>query len=379
MGTAANVYDHGGGTGYSLIQHKPVIESIFSGAVNVPITFTGMHIHRWPNFTSGVLSPAPTFQYGMLRSHDYDGGVSWRHIEPVKSAFSWSRLDEVVNLHFAAGRKLLYTVLGTPTWAATAAGQARNDPYGYPGGSDRPENLADLSSFITALVTRYAGKIWIEIWNEPYFTQDWTGFFWGSAENMAAMARTINIAAKAADPTIQVLSPGFTLGQHIVTFLQASDGAGGFGKNHIDGLCCHFYDVMAYKEYPAGTVSSVSNFMFWLTKYLSDSGMSTTFPIYDTEHGWYNPAHPWLAKSEAERAIELKRIAAVQSSHGIKSVCWYSYDGNFIGTPNIANSQSMSQSISDCHNVLSGKQLRNIGIRLDGSWLITTDAGQAVW
>lgn len=377
MGSVTNVYDHGGGTGYSEIDHKPVVEHVFSGSVNVPSAFTGMHFHRWPNFSTGVLSPAPTFAFGLVRTHDYGRGVSWKSIEPTKGAFSWADLDEVVNLHYAAGRKVLYTIYGTPTWAATAAGQTRNDPYGYPGGADRPANLTDLSDFITALVTRYSGKIWLEIWNEPYFNQDWTGFFWGSAADMAAMAKTINIAAKAVDASIQVLSPGFTLGQQIVSFLTAADGSGGFGKNHIDGLCCHFYDVQAYKEYPGR--SSVADFMYWLKKYLSDSGMSTTFPVYDTEHGWYDAAHPWLSKPESERATELRRIAAVQASHGIKSVAWYSYDGSFIGTPNIANSMAMSKAIQDCHTVLGGKQLRSIGIRLDGSWLITTDSGNTVW
>lgn len=377
MGAVSNVFDHGGGPGYSIAEHKPVVEHVFSGAVNVPSTFTGMHIHRWPNLKSGVLSPEPTFQYGLFRTHDYDKNVFWRNIEPSKGAFSWADLDEVVNAHYPAGRKILYTIYGTPTWAATADGKLRFDPYGYAGGSDRPANLTDLSDFVTALVTRYSGKIWIEIWNEPYFTQDWTGFFWGSDTDMAAMARTIKVAAKAVDPTIQVLSPGFTLGHQIFTFLGAADGAGGFGKNHIDGLCCHFYDVQARNEYPGR--SSVADFMYWIKKYLSDSGMSSSFPVYDTEHGWYDTTHPWLAKPEEQRAVELKRLAAIQASHGIKSIAWYAYDGAHIGTPNIANSAAMSKAIQDCHTVLGGKQLRNISIRLDGSWLITTDSGSTVW
>lgn len=182
--------------------YAPVSQTISVGTgVAVPSQFLGMHFHYWPHcYTNGntispapSLSPAPSFNFGTWRSHDYFGGFNnnagnnssvfrWLNLHTASNQTTnnsiwsapnsaWTELDSVIQTHHNAGRDIYFTVYGTPTWAArtgfSIGGQAPSAP---------PQNLSDLANFITALVTRYntttvfATKTpiqYLEIWNEP--------------------------------------------------------------------------------------------------------------------------------------------------------------------------------------------------------------------
>ena len=181
--------------------------------IEVPIDFIGMHCHRYPIYSGSYDSGKPPFDFGTWRTHDSDIG-GWKAINTAPGVYDWSKLDTCVDVfHTQQGKEIIYTVFGTPTWAAKTADALKQGPYGGYGELGVPADLKSLEDFIIALVTRYKGKInTIEIWNEPQFGIPNTNplcFFWGTAIEMLQMGITISQAAKSIDPNITILSPGF--------------------------------------------------------------------------------------------------------------------------------------------------------------------------
>ena len=87
---------------------------------------------------------------------------------PADPAYDWATYDRTVRYANAYGMALIFTVLGTPSWANASAGW-----------NAAPTNPADLQAFTTAAARRYSGKYklpdgtsvgpvrkWIA-WNEP--------------------------------------------------------------------------------------------------------------------------------------------------------------------------------------------------------------------
>lgn len=170
---------------------SPVAQSVSVGSgVLVPTKFLGMHLHYYPHSSSGSASPAPSFNYGTWRSHDYYGAASgnsgafkWFNLNPTSqstitdiysSAPSiWSELDSIILSQTQAGRDIYFTIYGTPAWAA------RTDMVfqgGTTGPSSPPANMNNLALFVSALLTRYNTNTifsqpmpikYLEIWNEP--------------------------------------------------------------------------------------------------------------------------------------------------------------------------------------------------------------------
>jgi hypothetical protein len=80
-----------------------------------------------------------------------------RPTSPADPAYDWSHYDRVVDAARARGVRLLFSVWGTPGWAA------------YPAFSTRPERARDAGNFARAAAARYAPRgvtMW-EAWNEP--------------------------------------------------------------------------------------------------------------------------------------------------------------------------------------------------------------------
>jgi hypothetical protein len=105
----------------------------------------------------------------------WDCGVEWASVNPAPGVYDWTRLDRLVARAKAAGvRRIIYTLAVTPPWAASKGKQAEQAPW-LPEGSNRPPaDLVVWEQFVTALVTRYRGRInAYQIWNEPQLRWFW--------------------------------------------------------------------------------------------------------------------------------------------------------------------------------------------------------------
>ncbi len=354
--------------------------------VKVPRDFVGMHAHRWPAGTPA--SAPPSYHFGAARSHDHDG-VSWNQIHKGPGSYSWEALDRWVAVHNDARRTLIYTLYGTPAWLAERVDT--QDLYGRPGGAAAPRNLAPLAEFIGALLRRYNVDAhrrihFIETWNEPHFSGDTKDFWWGTAEQLVGVGRTVYLAAKAVDPRVRLLSPGFAgdltgalslrlpmlasaKRSSLYQYLVASDGHGGSGSKWCDGIAFHTYNSPLQGE-NAGYLLGVAK----LQKMLSL--MRITLPLYNTECGFIAP-HPFRDLSPEEQGLQLKRLGAVQAALGVQGLYFYSHDDDFVGNP--SKHPEIARAIDELHSSIAGATLHQVTFRPDGAIYVVTDSGAFTW
>lgn len=122
----------------------------------------------------------------------------WREIEPVnKGDFDWSRTDRIMDQIDKHGLKVIVRIGVQPQWAGG----------GFPEVGP-PDNMQDLADFLTAVATRYKGRIdAYQIWNEPNLAREW-GNRPPNAAEYTEMLRISHDAIKAVDPFALVISAG---------------------------------------------------------------------------------------------------------------------------------------------------------------------------
>lgn len=246
------------------------VSVLSASAITVGAAFFGAHISTRSN------DSLPNTTIKTVRSHDMTGGKSrWAKIQPtdtqVLSSWDFVDLDAWVNTHYAAGRDLVFTLFGTPTWAS--ARPTEQGAYGVTnlGYQAEPADMTDWDFFCTTIATRYLGKIkYYEVWNEPNIGNDGVGdgvdgtgltaagksaknfFFSGKWPKLAEMTRRANVAIKAVDPTAKIISPPVqgwlatgtdTSGAYFAGMMAASSGDGGSTalKTWIDIVGVHLY------------------------------------------------------------------------------------------------------------------------------------------
>lgn len=368
-----------------------VFRNLITGSISVPSDFMGLHFHRWPQAREGVgsITPAPTCGYGLARSHDssfnFTGSIFWRGIHTASSTYDWTTsMDAWVNAHYNSGKSLMYAIYGTPTWAAKAGMTAINDAYGYAGGAAPPNSMTDLGNFVTQLMTRYNGsnpkKIkYLSIWNEPNYAQVLTGgsasgFFMGTASEMAQMSKTVYEAAKAVDPSILIVSPEHTDTSKMTSWAGASDGVSGTGKQWCDVLGHHLYN-----SYPLfdGQSLAITNVLSGLRTAMNSAGFSGSFPILNGEQGFLTPnGDPWFNSGSLSKYISLTRNLMYQAAYGVRAACLYAHDDPVTmgATPMYADPhlQAVCNAI---HNFVSGRTITSLDVMSDGRWRLQFSGG----
>ena len=340
-----------------------------------------MHFHRWPEGTP--LSPAPTYSYGTVRSHDYR--IPWHDVHTGPGTFNWASMDNWVQTHRGHGKTLIYTLYGTPRWAA--AMPATIDAFGKPGAGGPPQTLEYLAEFVTAVVQRYntsrdRGIHFFEIWNEPHFQRDNKGFWWGGPDQLAAMGRVVYQSAKRVDPGITILSPGFDgiptghfnpnqqgVQASMRLYLQAPDGNGSNGAHWLDGIAIHTYDA-----YITDPTHGIEGTLLQVTETLQHLGIRV--PVYTTEAG-YGAKTDFGRGSLAYKATLLRRQAAAQAAYGVKALCYYAHDDDYIGNP--SQNPIIANALTDISNTLAGRQLKQVTVLPTGEVRVITQSGTVTW
>ncbi|MFN0070204.1 MAG: cellulase family glycosylhydrolase [Chloroflexota bacterium] len=268
----------------------------------------GMNIFIWGN-------PSTTDRdLGLMRNAGFSWQKTlfqWREIEgEAKGRFNWTEADRVVTASKAAGVKIIARVDFNPYWAR--ADRAHNGP---------PDNTQDFADFVTALISRYnrdsaIGRIQaIEIWNEPNIDKEWGGqpINQQSAVDYVRLLKAGYTAAKAADPSVQVVTGGLSptctdnnTARPDDVYLQWMYDAG--AKDYFDVLGAHGagYDKppSASPQESADKHSGCRAFTFRRVEDLRDvmvSNNDADKQVWLLEFGWttdqVNPAYSWHAVS----------------------------------------------------------------------------------
>ena len=129
---------------------------------------------------------------------------------PADPAYDWRHYDRVVAAAAANRVQVLFTVWGTPAWAADPT-----VPRGpYPANATQPRNPADFAAFGAAAAARYAPRgvhLW-EAWNEPniplflrpQYRRDGGGWVAVSPTYYSRMLRAFYTAVKGVDRTATI-------------------------------------------------------------------------------------------------------------------------------------------------------------------------------
>lgn len=298
-------------------------------ALTIPSDYIGISSSAWPSNPSipTAPDPEPGFNFGFFRVHDSaKGRFLWSRINTANGVYDWTTADAYINYFDGIGKKTWFTLVSTPAWAATSV--VNNDPYGQPGGASRPSSAAFTSAFVTALVTRYLGKIkWLEIWNEPRYV---VGSFWeDTAAQLVQMGNTVRTAALAVDPTIKIMAPGLNHNTEMDQFLAAQDPTSlNFGYQIIDGLAFHPYESLP-SIYDSEN-SSLDPPRIARVRFANNKVGTPSRLAYVSEFGVNGSLVSaqmlaFLALSAADRKAYLARVLAINAARGVQNFCLYGY------------------------------------------------------
>lgn len=266
---------------------------------------------------------------GTARSHDT--APRWNNMHTGVGTFVDAGLGAWLTAMKSAGAEVIYTVFGTPTWASARPSET-GDPYGQLGAIAEPASMSNLAAFVTWLMTNYGSQIdYLEVWNEPKYKSGNSSYFSGTASKLAEMAKTINQAAKAVKPSVQIMGVGCTgvgfngAGSGITytdNFLAASDGASGFGKDWIDIISVH-----AYAHDGTNDLTQLASTKAWLDGIKSSNGVSGK-DVWATEYGYITPEFSTYTGPGAARGNAYARYALWNVIAGMKRIVQYRYGGN---------------------------------------------------
>lgn len=122
--------------------------------------------------------------------------LEWPLVQPDPETYQWFFYDGVVDEASAHGLRLLFSVVGAPSWTRAAGNE--NGP---------PDDYAHYTAFLSELLTRYPDKIHaIEVWNEQNLDREWATAEGLSPSSYVQFLSQAQEAIKAIDPEMIVVS-----------------------------------------------------------------------------------------------------------------------------------------------------------------------------
>jgi hypothetical protein len=167
-------------------------------------------------------------------------------------------------------------------------------------------NIQDWDDYVTALVTRYKGRIQIyELWNEP------EAFFKGTTAELVTLTTHMYKIIRSVDPHAIILSPA---PGDLDSYMDAYFAAG--GPTGVDGISFHTYTAT-----PEKVLDYVNNIKQVAAKY----GLASK-PLWNTEGSWGT-----ASLTSDDQVAAVARFYLLQWSNGVSRFYWYAWDGGTWG------------------------------------------------
>lgn len=281
-------------------------------AQTVPLSFFGSStfVQQWPSFPIGttrtwgncdVNSTCSTYPSGTpcVSSNGY---VQWPGIEPSKGTFNWVALDNVMAQYQTKGVDVIFTLGGyTPGWANGSAGCGVG-----------PLSNQDFYDFVTAVVTRYKGKIkYYELWNEPNLSVYWTG----TVAQLETIGAAVYPLIKAIDPAALVLSP-VNIGNTGIPWMNTYLSISGAGAT-FDIYSFHaYFDAWLPGTQPPEFIQTMVNY-----NAIQNQTFGLNYPIFITE----------MAENSTSTPVDPRYPAIeylLEYASGVSRAVWFRYTTN---------------------------------------------------
>jgi hypothetical protein len=184
--------------------------------------------------------------YQALVTQIIASGVHWVRIAPswgwvipqngVWNTAELANIDYVVNTLTANGVNIDFVLCYAAPWDSTNQSNPSTAPF-YP-----PLYQGDWENWVTYITARYKGKVhdW-EVWNE----EDGGGFWLGTMSQYYTQLQTAANAARAVDPTNQILLGGLATNTNGVD----NYGVGGYFDQLLALGAASYFDIVNYHSY----------------------------------------------------------------------------------------------------------------------------------
>jgi hypothetical protein len=243
--------------------------------------------------------------------------VGWIYIESSRGECNWQNLDHWVELAQRHGITLFWSNSGVPTWAAA---DRHTCAPSYPGSSVHKctsmiTDIRDWDAFITALATRYKGKLIYELWNEPEQKNSWTG----SVSDMVLLTSHMHNIVRAIDPGALIIAPSGSA-QYMDRYYAAG------GVRTVDVVSVHGYPDPKNND----VAETISGFLTVpMRAVMAKYGLSQKL-LWDTEGSWGDLRSRAIADPDLQAAF-VARDYLLHWSNGITRFYWYAWDGETWG------------------------------------------------
>jgi polysaccharide biosynthesis protein PslG len=308
-----------------------------SGPV-IPRSLFGMHL---PTITSGDYPAEIT--PGSVRL--WDTGTAWRDIELTRGVYTWGPMDRAVDTARAHGATVMLVIgAGTPAFY-----QKTHNPsiYGI-GYSSAANDLGAWRNYITALATRYKGRIGAY---EPINEADITSFWTGTDAELVTQSRIAYQTINAIDPHAIVTSPSFVdrlsgSQYRIVNYLTKTGG-------------CKWSEAISYHPYGQPVTTAEKNADLIITLRQKLRALGCTKPIWSTEinvglQGGDVKPDAALISPDYQASIIFKTYP-LQWSAGARRVYWYDWsDAPFLG---VTKGPEVAKAFQYVQKVMAGQFL----------------------
>ena len=250
----------------------------------------------------------PSIKFGTWRL--WDAGVDWRDLQPKAGVYTWQTLDTYVALAQQQGIDVILELGQTPQWASARPNETAATGNGA---AAEPTSNALWTSYVTAVATRYKGKIaFYEVWNEADSKTYWTG----TPAEIVTLTALASKAIKTIDPNAKIIGPSISSAAPTpVAFLKSMLDVG-LG-NSIDVFGVHFYVLGKTPEAILPAVQAVQA--------LTAQYNLAAKPIFNTEFGW---AAPTTFNNADDQSAYLMRSLLVGWGAGLGRFMWYAWDNN---------------------------------------------------
>ena len=281
----------------------------------------------------------------------WDSGVTWAAIEPNPGNFQWQTLDAEVSAAEQQGQQVVLTLGMTPAWASSQPEVA--SAYGN-GATAMPAQIADWDVYVTAVATRYAGRIAAyEVWNAPENAAFWTGDAGEMGPNMAELAVEADACVHGADPSALVVSPALSA-SGLAQFLAAGGG------RSVDAIASV---LNSSGQPPEASVAALQSL-----RAVMDGTAAAGKPVWNEQSAWGLPASGLSGQSQA---AWVARALLLNAGFGIARMHWYAWDDSAAGSlalTNRAQSTQAALAYGVVEDWLSGSTMNGCSSTAEGVW-----------
>ena len=180
------------------------------------------------------------FPWEDIEIHGKDDFEDRRH-EPYRSA--WEKYDHIVELAEHYELQLIVRISNPPAWSRAAGNEG--------GTYAPPDDVQDFADFVTAVVSRYQGRVrYYQLWNEPNIYPEW-GNQPVNPEAYTELLKAGASAARAADQNAVIIAGALAATIDLDGTVNAGHNFNDllFLQRMYDAGAAPYFDIMAMQGY----------------------------------------------------------------------------------------------------------------------------------